>query len=828
MQPSQNIFADHKRHPSTIDTTNDESQFLVPELPVRAVSFSQAERRGPNSDTSLLRSGSFGGNTTKSRCSSIPEKIGQPSGSGTPSGSEGNLCAVCNDEGAKMHYGVLSCLGCKGFFRRALKKANQYECLKNNQCVIDKQERNSCRSCRLQKCLDVGMDPNFVRPDRDFTGKQQSIRIPNKKSRQSTGKGSNSNLAVSKTGPKSLEIYTPISHEEWTRKLPVETKTMLMTLLNIEAKVCRGDTGKDASELYPLSFRTLKEMIEEPLKLRGRRTEMRYEPYRMAKNEELSVIVYRRLIAAIDWVDLLSELMDGLPTEDRVILVKSTFAPLTLFKCSAKTAVVTEKENVLCLCNFAYVPRNIAKVYTDSYHLDNGLVDRLLNELVTPFRKIHLTDEEIVCLSAIIVLNPMAKDLSDEAIRKVSQLRDKIYESLYLIVKESRPSCVASSEFGNLLLYLPIVTGCANSMSENLRFAQTFSKLGGIPLLTSLFGCFPVEPFLESDMQLNCLAIEAASLDMGTDIIQNPSKAVDIIYKSVETQTEEDADRSQKEHERGVKRRLPSHFTSPVENETIQRETFRLLRPPCSYTLTEMFDDLHDDDSTQPTSEDLVSHKTSVDLTVSAMQLQNPPRQSISQYTNSFPAPRAPLQQTASLPLCSNISGFPSSTLAPTSVYPVNTQNSAPFWSTYPTNHPIWPTNVENSSQINAYATDPATNSYQYGSNSAQFCPQFSQYRTQNGIRYAHQFQYQQSAQFYNHQYQVNYGSAINQGTSQHAEQHFQPYQNYGGSQMTNTSQSVNSQVPVMPSSVISPPRIERTIERLPIDRLTFIHHTEA
>jgi hypothetical protein len=35
---------------------------------------------------------------------------------------------------------------------------------------------------------------------------------------------------------------------------------------------------------------------------------MRYEPYRMAKNEELHVIVYRRLIAAIDWVECLCKL----------------------------------------------------------------------------------------------------------------------------------------------------------------------------------------------------------------------------------------------------------------------------------------------------------------------------------------------------------------------------------------------------------------------------------------------------------------------------------------------------------------------------------------
>lgn len=38
-------------------------------------------------------------------------------------------------------------------------------------------------------------------------------------------------------------------------------------------------------------------------------------------------------------------------------------------------------------------------------------------------------------------------------------------------------------------------------MSENLRFAQTFSSLGSFPVLTSLFGCFPIEPLMDSDME---------------------------------------------------------------------------------------------------------------------------------------------------------------------------------------------------------------------------------------------------------------------------------------------------------------------------------------
>jgi hypothetical protein len=87
----------------------------------------------------------------------------------------------------------------------------------------------------------------------------------------------------------------------------------------------------------------------------------------MARNEELHVIVYRRLIAAIDWVECLTEMMPGgLCIEDKITLVKCCFGPLMLFKNAARTAAVTNDENILCVCNFAYVPRNMANAYTDT------------------------------------------------------------------------------------------------------------------------------------------------------------------------------------------------------------------------------------------------------------------------------------------------------------------------------------------------------------------------------------------------------------------------------------------------------------------------------
>lgn len=46
---------------------------------------------------------------------------------------------------------------------------------------------------------------------------------------------------------------------------------------------------------------------------------MRYEPYRMTENAELVLIAYRRLIAAVDWITYLSEMLHGITIEDKVI-----------------------------------------------------------------------------------------------------------------------------------------------------------------------------------------------------------------------------------------------------------------------------------------------------------------------------------------------------------------------------------------------------------------------------------------------------------------------------------------------------------------------------
>merc|ERR1712008_442264 len=60
-------------------------------------------------------------------------------------------CKVCGDKSSGVHYGVITCEGCKGFFRRGQSSVVNYQCPRQKNCVVDRVNRNRCQYCRLQK-----------------------------------------------------------------------------------------------------------------------------------------------------------------------------------------------------------------------------------------------------------------------------------------------------------------------------------------------------------------------------------------------------------------------------------------------------------------------------------------------------------------------------------------------------------------------------------------------------------------------------------------------------------------------------------------------------
>ncbi|XP_036422956.1 retinoic acid receptor RXR-beta-A isoform X2 [Colossoma macropomum] len=83
-----------------------------------------------------------------------------------PTLSQKRLCAICGDRSSGKHYGVYSCEGCKGFFKRTVRKDLSYTCRDNKDCMVDKRQRNRCQYCRYQKCLAMGMKREAVQEER--------------------------------------------------------------------------------------------------------------------------------------------------------------------------------------------------------------------------------------------------------------------------------------------------------------------------------------------------------------------------------------------------------------------------------------------------------------------------------------------------------------------------------------------------------------------------------------------------------------------------------------------------------------------------------------
>ncbi|NP_001037470.1 protein ultraspiracle homolog [Bombyx mori] len=324
------------------------------------------------------------------------------------SGSK-HLCSICGDRASGKHYGVYSCEGCKGFFKRTVRKDLTYACREDKNCIIDKRQRNRCQYCRYQKCLACGMKREAVQEERQRAARRTEDAHPSSS----------------------------------VQELSIER------LLELEALV-----ADSAEELQILRVGPESGV---PAKYR-------------APVSSLCQIGNKQIAALIVWARDIPH-FGQLEIDDQILLIKGSWNELLLFAIAWRSMefLNDERENVdsrntappqlICLMPGMTLHRNSA--------LQAGvgqIFDRVLSELSLKMRSLRMDQAECVALKAIILLNPDVKGLKNK--QEVDVLREKMFLCLDEYCRRSRGG--EEGRFAALLLRLPALRSISLKSFEHL------------------------------------------------------------------------------------------------------------------------------------------------------------------------------------------------------------------------------------------------------------------------------------------------------------------------------------------------------------------------
>ncbi|KAH9414856.1 hypothetical protein DERP_012446 [Dermatophagoides pteronyssinus] len=327
------------------------------------------------------------------------------------SGSK-HLCAICEDRASGKHYGVYSCEGCKGFFKRTVRKDLTYACRDDKNCIVDKRQRNRCQYCRYQKCLDMGMKREAVQEERQRNKPSTSENEP-----ESSTTTTMTNSPTTTTTNISMNQYHRSNNELRTfDDLSIERLTEAEKLIEITTKC--SPTAKGATKEIELLFQWIKNI-----------------PH-----------------------------FQSLDQDDQLVLLKSSWNELLIAEFSYRS---TCKHDALLLANGVEVSQQKAQ--------SAGIGDifsRVLNELVAKMREMQMDLSELGCLRAIVLFNPALKNLKNAS--TVEKLRDRVYSLLENHCRLSYPD--KTTRFAKLLVRLPALRSIGLKCIEHLFFQQFLTE----------------------------------------------------------------------------------------------------------------------------------------------------------------------------------------------------------------------------------------------------------------------------------------------------------------------------------------------------------------
>ncbi|KAM3876730.1 oxysterols receptor LXR-alpha isoform 2-T2 [Diretmus argenteus] len=302
------------------------------------------------------------------------------------------VCSVCGDKASGFHYNVLSCEGCKGFFRRSVIKSAQYSCKNNGRCEMDMYMRRKCQQCRLRKCREAGMLEQCVLSEEQIRLKKMKKQQEEETARTST-------------------VVTPTPPQEMAALAP-EQQEMIEKLVAMQ-KQCNKRSFIDRPKVTPW-----------PQSQDPQNREVRQQ--RFAHFTELAIMSVQEIV---DFAKQLPGFLE-LTREDQIALLKTSTIEIMLLETSRRYDPAIE--SITFLKDFSYNKEDFAKA---------GLQFEFINpifEFSKGMNDLHLDEAEYALLIAINIFSADRPNVQDHDL--VERLQQPYVDALRSYIMIKRPN----------------------------------------------------------------------------------------------------------------------------------------------------------------------------------------------------------------------------------------------------------------------------------------------------------------------------------------------------------------------------------------------------
>ncbi|KAJ7326899.1 hypothetical protein JRQ81_016658 [Phrynocephalus forsythii] len=289
----------------------------------------------------------------------IPENVSSSSLRSVSSGSSrpSKVCLVCGDEASGCHYGVVTCGSCKVFFKRAVEGQHNYLCAGRNDCIIDKIRRKNCPACRLQKCLQAGMNLGARKSKK--LGKLKGIHEePQQQQQQPTAKSRRRDYIRCSSKRAFLS--------------PALTPSPAMVLENIEPEIVYA--GYDSSKPD-----TAEHLLSTLNRLAG-----------------------KQMIQVVKWAKILPGFRN-LPLEDQITLIQYSWMCLSSFALSWRSYRHTNSQFLYFAPDLVFNEERMRQ--SAMFELCQGM-----HQISLQFVRLQLSFEEYTIMKVLLLLSTVPKD----------------------------------------------------------------------------------------------------------------------------------------------------------------------------------------------------------------------------------------------------------------------------------------------------------------------------------------------------------------------------------------------------------------------------------